>query len=78
MRKFYALIIALCLILAILLLNVPDINYGEGTTSMRMPYYAFFESERMPCSVFFEVVSTPTPIYISMHQVSALTYTVMV
>ena len=35
MRKLKALLIALSLILAILLINVPDINYGQG------PEYAY-------------------------------------
>ena len=30
MKKLKALLIAICLILAILIFNIPDINYGRG------------------------------------------------
>ena len=37
MRKRNALFIAICLILAILILNAPDINYNRGPDDTHLP-----------------------------------------
>ena len=39
MKKLTALFLALCLILAILIFNAPDINYGQGLSDISVPTY---------------------------------------
>ena len=39
MKKLKALLIALCLISALLILNAPDINYGRGPDDIYEPDY---------------------------------------
>ena len=39
MKKLKALFVAVCLVLAILVLNIPDVNYGHGPGYVPVPAY---------------------------------------
>jgi len=40
MKKLKALLVAICLILVILIFNIPDINYGRGPNNVNAPDYS--------------------------------------
>ena len=44
MKKLRALLTALCLVLAILIFNAPDVNYGHGPGYARASVYGSSDS----------------------------------